>query len=330
MSEEMSATATPREEILNRLQKLKISLDKEIPYRLESVFAKTSGWGANGEIKRRAKLIRLVEPTLKQMLLPKEEVLYVAKGVQYSFAESYFMGALWASMLNQTVFVLTNLRLLMMRSKSNGKPQEMFWVIYYSEIDKFKASWTGVLNLKLRDRKSLTFTGFSRLDRKAMPSIFQDALDHYLRLGFEPSVSQSRENLCGHCFQIVPKQEYVCGHCGAGFWTPRELALRSLVFPSWGDFCMKHYGMASVELIGYGVSWIVAVNALAGADPVEGVVIAGLIFIIEHPVDAILTHIVASKGLNPRTGPDPSRVHADEDDVEEIHGGESPHADADE
>ena len=94
MTDETIAVKTPREEILGRLQQMKLSLDDGIAYRLESIFAKTTGWGANGEIKRRTKLIKQVEPTLKQMLLPSEEVLYVAKGVQYSFAESYLMGAL--------------------------------------------------------------------------------------------------------------------------------------------------------------------------------------------------------------------------------------------
>ncbi len=316
MTDETIAVKTPREEILGRLQQMKLSLDDGIAYRLESIFAKTTGWGANGEIKRRTKLIKQVEPTLKQMLLPSEEVLYVAKGVQYSFAESYLMGALWANMLNQTVFVLTNLRLLMLRSKSNGRPTHTYWVIYYSEIAEFKPTWTGVLKLKMRDGKKLTFTGFSKVDRKAMPTIFQDTLDHYRRQGFEPAVSQSRENLCSHCFKVVKKDVYLCGDCGADYWTPKELALRSLIFPSWGDFCMKHYGMAIMELIGYAFSWFFAISILAEKGAEEGLIIVGLIFIFEHPLDAFLTYTVAKKGLNPRRGPNAERAHPA--NVEEI------------
>ena len=312
---------TERELIQQRLAKLKISVSDDIPYRLESVFAQTTGWGGNGEINRRAKLLRNVEPKLYEILLPNEEVLYVAKGVQHSFLESYLMGV-WASLLNQTVFVLTNLRLLMMRSNSSGKPQETLWVIYYSEIDKFKPNWTGNLNLKLQDRKSLHFAGFSARDRKAMPAIFQEAIEQYQRLGFAPEVSQSRENLCTHCYKVVLRAEYICQSCGADYWTPRQLALRSLVFPSWGDFCMKHYGIATIELIGYTVSWLAALRALSGPDLTEGLVFALFIFVIEHPLDAILTHIVASKGLNPRRGPDPDRIGTGEDevldDVEEV------------
>ena len=324
MSDDADLAKSPQELIQDRLQKLKIELDDSIDYRLETLFAKTTGWGANGEIKRRAKLIRQVEPTLQEMLLPKEEVLYVAKGVQYSFAESYFMGALWANMLNQTVFVLTNLRLLMLRSKSNGKPTHTFWVIYYSEIAEFKPTWTGVLKLKMRDGKRCTFTGFSKLDRKAMPTLFQDTLDRYRQQGFEPTVSQSRENLCSHCFKIVSKDVYVCRHCGADYWTPKELALRSLIFPSWGDFCMKHYGIAIMELIGYAFSWFFAITVLTERGS-EGLIVAGMIFLFEHPLDAVLTYNVAKKGLNPRRGPDAARARLEQaESVDELELADEP------
>ena len=126
-----------------------------------------------------------------------------------------------------------------------------------------------------------------------MPTIFQDALDNYRKLNFHPTVSQSRENLCSHCFQVVPKDHYVCRNCGSDFWTPKELALRSLIFPSWGDFCMKHYHFATVELIGYVFSWWWAISILTRANPGDGWIAVGLIFIFAHPVDAILTYSVA-------------------------------------
>lgn len=314
------AKPTERERILARLGKLKIQPDERIPYRLESVFANTDGWFGNGEIKRRAKLQKYVEPKLVEMLLPNEEVLYVAKGVQHSLVEQYMMGALIAALLNQTVFVLTNLRLLMLRSNSNGKPQEAAWVIYYSEIEKFKPSWTGVLNLKLNDRKSLAFSGFNSRDRKVMPAIFEDAIEQYERLGFEPAVSQSRENLCSHCYHVVPKDEYVCRKCGAEYWRPRDLALRSLIFPSWGDICMKHYGIASLELFGYLFSWAYAAHAIQRHDTEGALYMLALIFLIQHPLDAVVTYFVARKGLNPRKGPDPDRIPVDDEDDSAIDG----------
>jgi hypothetical protein len=317
-----SPPVAPADAVKKRLQEFKIELDHEVRYRLENMFPKLAGWGAKGDIKRRGKLIRYVEPTLKQILLDGEEVLYIAKGIQYSLAENYFMGALWAQMLNQTVFVLTNARLLMMRSNGSGKPKEMFWMIYYSEIQDFQAPWTGMLKLKLADKKKYTFTGFPSLDRKTMPKIFQSAMDDYRRLSLSPTASQSRENLCCRCYRVVPKGEFVCEHCGAEYWKPTELAVRSLIFPSWGDICMKHYGMAFFELAGYIASWGYATVLLMGHRPGAWMVVAW-IFLVEHTFDAILTYNVASKGLNHRR--DPAADDGEAEMNESAHPNEAAH-----
>lgn len=292
-----------------RLQTLGIALDPAIPYRLETMFPRLEGWGVKGELKKKGKVIRQVESRLKEMLRPNEEVLYIAKGTQYSFAEQYFMG-IWAMTINQTVFVLTNVRLLMLRTNGSGKPKQTFWMIYYSQIDKFQASWTGMLTLKLGDGKTLKFSGFPKSDRKAMPAVFEQALERYRELGFNPDASQSLECLCSHCHAIVPKDEFECEKCGAEFWRPSAVALRSLIFPSWGDIVMKHYVVGAVEFVGYCVTWIVVLSLIGGAlangdaAGLVGGVVAGLFLLgIAHGVDAALTYFVAKKGLHPRRGP---------------------------
>jgi hypothetical protein len=42
-----------------------------------------------------------------------------------------------------------------------------------------------------------------------------------------------------------------------------------------------------------------------------------LIFLLEHPLDAAMTHAVAKKGLNPRRGPDPARAAAEKEALAE-------------
>lgn len=79
MSEDVEVLS-PADEVQAQLKKLKLSLDAEIPYRLTTVFAKISGWGAKGEIKRRAKLIQQIEPTLKKMLMPRKRCCTSPKG----------------------------------------------------------------------------------------------------------------------------------------------------------------------------------------------------------------------------------------------------------
>ncbi len=123
---------------------------------------------------------------------------------------------------------------------------------------------------------------------------------------------------------MVPKGDKTCPKCGAEYWQPKEIALRSLLFPSWGDFLMRHYLLATLELIGYLISWIfIGAIVVAGAfsgDPEDlaiGLVILGIFLVFTHIPDAILTYYIASKGLNRRRPPDEGKIQ-DIDDLEPV------------
>ncbi len=303
----------PAVAVEQKLQELGLSLNSTVPYRLASMFPKVSGWGAKKDIRNKVNLIRNVEPKLPDLLRPNEEVLYIAKGIQYSLLEAQFIGALWANMINQTVFIVTNLRVIMINSNKKGVPKHTYWMIYYSQIEKAKAGFTGVLNLKLRDGKKLRFTGFTKQDRKTMPTLFQEALETYQQHGFDPDASQSREHLCNACFVTVPKGDYACDDCGTTFWRPSELALRSLIFPAWGDILMRHYPLAAVEIFGYLISWIIIFaivdEAATLADAVGPV---AMILLCAHVFDALATLMIANKGLTPRSTAVPAPVAVSE------------------
>lgn len=299
----------------DRLRELKLPLSTQINYNLDSIFPVLTGWFVTGQIKKKHKLILQAEATLSEVLRPGEEVLYVARGVQYSFWEQYFLGV-WANLINQTVFVLTNARLLLFHTNTKGKPKDMYWMIYYSQILQFKTSW-GALVVKLKDGKTFKFAGFTGTDKKLMPKVFQSAAAFYQERGFDPPVSQSRENLCYYCYSVVPKGEKLCPKCGAEYWQPKEIAMRSLIFPSWGDFLMRHYLLATMELIGYLISWAVvgtlAIGGFLKGDQemlLIGLGFLGVFLFFTHIPDAILTYYIASKGLNRRRSPDPSRIPA--------------------
>jgi hypothetical protein len=300
-------TDEPTSAAAQRLEELGLHLNPEIPYDLDKLFPKLTGWGAKKEIKNRHKLIAQVEEKLKLMLQPGEEVLYVAKGVQYKISEQYFLGA-WAALINQTLFVLTNLRLLMLNTNTKGKPRYTYWAIFYSQIEQFKATWHGSVFLQLRDGTKLRFSGFSRLDKNHMPLIFQEALATYRQLGFDPPASQSRENLCSFCMHVVPKDHYLCDACGGEFWHPSAVAVRTAIFPAWGDFVLGHYGLATVKLVSYLLIWWVLIswiiNSVHHADPL-GPVLIEILFIlaIEHGVFAFLTYYIAKRGLHPKGKP---------------------------
>lgn len=307
-----------------RLKQLRLTLSPEISYELDSVFPDVNGWFVSGPIRRKHKLIRRVEPTLEHILRRGEVVLYVSKGVQYSFWEQYFLGALAATLINQTVFVLTNVRLLLLHSNTWGTPKDMSWMIYYSQISKFKSGWFGAIVVELKDGRTYKFGGFTGGDRKQMPKVFRQVANSYKERGFEPTVSQSRENLCYYCYSIVEKNEYHCSKCGAEYWLPSAIAFRSLIFPSWGDLLMRHYIVGLMELIGYAASWTIIAAIWFGilnrpAADTESIVVA-LVFTVlilgpAHVMDAWLTYYIARKGLNRKRAPNPSKNR--DDDFEE-------------
>ena len=295
------------DQVAQKLASLKLSLDPEINYALDSMFPKIEGWFANGPVKKKAKLIHLLEPTLIELLKPNERVLFVAKGVQHSFVESMFMGAMWAAMLNQMAFVLTSDRVLMIRTDTRGNPKHQFWVIYYSEVDDIKTSWTGAVQLKLLDGKKPSFGGFPKADRAAMKAVFDTVLREHEESGYTPDASQSMETLCCHCYDAVPEQSFACVTCGTTFWKPMELSLRSLLFPSWGDVLMKHYLFASMEMFGYLIGLTIVIIMLTNSDGpdelIGGIAALAIFLLFAHGVDAMLTYMVGRKGLYPRTAP---------------------------
>ena len=121
----MADTPITAEQVLAKLAQMNLALNPQIPYRYETLFAKLEGWGANGYIKRKHKLIRNVEEVLPHVLRPGEEVLYIGKGVYTSFIEQFFMGALLAMLINQTAFVLTNLRLDRKSTRLNSSHERL-------------------------------------------------------------------------------------------------------------------------------------------------------------------------------------------------------------
>ena len=93
------------------------------------------------------------------------------------------------------------------------------------------------------------------------------------------------------------------------------MALRSLVVPSWGDICLKHYLIAGVEIFGGLMTWLfVALMLLAYLQNGDPWLLLGaaLLVLVAHGTDAAITYYVARKGLHPkRRAPAPVPLEAD-------------------
>lgn len=173
-----------------------------------------------------------VSTALERMLLKDEQVLLVSKG------EIRF---------RKTMIVLTNLRMLLMNANRGEDVVQPYWSIYYSQVETLKDSWLGTPQFRLVDGTKLTFNDFPKQDQRALRTVFQEASELQKKTDFDPAVSQSKENLCGNCFEIVPKPAYECAACGATFWTPAEMGGRCLIFPPWEHIALKDYRRAWLD-----------------------------------------------------------------------------------
>jgi hypothetical protein len=70
---------------------------------------------------------------------------------------------------------------------------------------------------------------------------------------------------------------------------------------------MGHTSFAVIEVIGYGLTWLVFAAGVVGAinDPEAVVLAVFFLFLlaVQHVIDATLTYFVASKGLRPKGAP---------------------------
>lgn len=289
-----------------RLEQYGARLNPKIDYCLERVFPKREGWLAKYDVRRRVGLINRLEPLLARLIKPNEQVLMVTKGVQSLFLERMHFGH-WAATINQMAFVLTNARILIFRTNAQGAPKYAFWMVYYDQIAQVRTTLLGNLSLKLKDGKSLKFSGVPKIDRKAIRQTVEEGVAQYEQMGFHPRVTRSMETLCSYCLDCVPKGTYRCEVCGAEFWRPQDVASRNLVFPSWGDFVLEHYVVGVFKLIGYIVTLMFAalffLIELANGNVAKAFVKLFVTLVFVHGVAAIASYFVAHKGLHPRRPP---------------------------
>lgn len=232
---------TASDVVAKRLLELRVELDPEIHYRLETIFPKVTGWGSNALIKEREKSLHLIEPTLKRLLYEKEEVQYVAIGRSH-------------------LLVSTPVRLIVMQKKGQGEPAEPYWSFFYSEVQDAQVShWLETLTLKLRDGQTFKTIGITADDGKPILHAYKLGAAEFRRLGLSPNVSQSRENLCSECFNLVPKGEFQCAHCRCKFWTPSDVAQSYLVRPFWTLRQMQRSGLVVFDLMEELGAWGLAI-----------------------------------------------------------------------
>ncbi|QDV16932.1 hypothetical protein Pan153_15660 [Gimesia panareensis] len=189
--------------------------------------------------------------------------------------------------------MITNLRLLCLHltGKDYGCP---YWMVYLSQIEALKK--TVILeNPKfcLKDGTKLCLPDFPKQEFQTLQEVFEEASQRFQEEELDPPVSQSKEHLCGNCLAIVANQTSHCEACGATFWTPFEIGIRSLILPAWGSFSIRPFSFALVEQVSY-VVFGLGILLLEGKD---NLVIAAVMFVLLNAMAAVGYYKLTAKGL---------------------------------
>jgi hypothetical protein len=277
-----------------KLQPLIESLTRQDRYKLSSVFPKTTGMGAKGDIKRRVKMLGSIEGRLDTLLYPDEHIEYVALAVLNRWAEQYFMG-IWAMTINRTLLVFTQYRAILLYADSKGRAKKQAWQIPYHRLRKYGAGvWAGSVCFALDDKKKYKFTAMKKQDRKQLREYMKARLENPATDIPEFPSHEARDSLCPGCWSPIPPKLRVCPHCDEEFIDPKVPALMSLIVPGTGDLYLGHRTLAIMEMIGFGFVIIICIGLLAD-NPSEWYIPLGLL-IFANGVDAAVTHHVARKG----------------------------------
>ncbi|MAT15132.1 MAG: hypothetical protein CMJ46_07660 [Planctomyces sp.] len=283
-----------RPAVERKLSELKVELAPDVQYRLETLFPRRKGSYAAHTIRRRAKLLGQLEPVLRDMLLSGEVVQFICKGKQTASNNTYFLGVLCDDNIKlHTALVMTNLRLLCIQTNHRGIPKRTFWSVFYSQIKKVESGITDEVTLELSDGLFLSYYEFSQDEILILKQVIREMSARFEANHFDPPALQSWEQLCGHCYQIVPNREYECENCRAQFWSPGEIAIRCFLFPPWGTWILGHYGVALWEVLVF-----FAILAYDFHSIRRGDFSTALVFLIfGNSLAALLTSRNAAKGL---------------------------------
>lgn len=284
------------------------SLARPDAYDWSVLFPRTTGLRASRDIKRRAKLLRAVEPRFDYLLYPEEQIEFVAQGMLNSYAEQYVMG-LWSFRINWSIFLFTNYRVILVNTGTKrGKVKSLMWQIPYDRVKKYGAAvHIGSVTFKLGDRKMYRFAGMHKHDRKLLKAFVRDHMSQVRSEGFRFPSFKGRDSLCPTCATPAPEKAKRCESCEAEFIHPIVPGIMSFVIPGLGDLYLGHRSIAFFEFMGFAFVLLLALGLVsrgvsspsAGAAVVplgDAIASALILLLFTSGFDAIVTYSVAKKG----------------------------------
>ncbi len=268
----------------------------ELPYVYREIFS-DANWRQRSLSKKRLKLLKRIDPVLRNILWENERVLFVTRGVMAGFFEWYFLG--WALyFLARRAIVVTDRRIVLLQINSRGTPGELVSQIDETAIAEVRSTLLGYTRVAFRNGARAMFTGVPRPDRRRLS-------DLTAQLSSAPAPMKSLrgavEHLCPHCFVAVAQWPRKCPECAGEFKSATKAGLLSLILPGAGDLYLGHKGFAAFELFIAAVTWLgliaFASDPTIGPAQFVGIVVATVLFV--HGLDALTTRFVGRKGLHP-------------------------------
>ena len=296
--------ADARDDLLARIKNKKAakaiaSLRCVDAYDWPRLFPKPEGFGAASDIKRRVKMLAPIESRIETLLYPGEQIQFVTRGMLNRWVEQYLLG-LWSHLINQTVFLFTNYRVILINANRRGVAKVMMWQIPYDRIEKYGAgTWSGSVGFKLSDRKSYKFAFVPRVDRKRLKAFVREHLDTVRETDLVFPSHTGRDPLCPTCATPTPPKSPRCEECAEEFLNPRTPALLSLILPGLGDIYLGHFVMAVFEFSAWALI-ILRLLFLIDQRGASAIPIALTVLVVTHAVDALITWRVASNGVLPK------------------------------
>lgn len=280
-------------------EELKALLPASIAVRFDEMFPDTRKGRIRRRDRKRAELLRKVEPVLQRALAPTEVVRFATNGVRQLMWWLLTAGSM-NPFANRTTLVLTDKRVLLIHTDWKNRPR-MF--ANQLPLDRIRATSGRNSYIFIRTgREQLMFHGVKRSEARHLRGLLESTA----------SKKGGWQNLCPRCFASTDTAPPCCEECGEVFKSPKKAALRSLVFPGLGDFYLGYRKYATLEILGAAILWAIFLSTLVPAVQAKGprgALVALPIFAlvaVVHVCDALLTRAKARTGLHSKDGMLPS------------------------
>ncbi len=263
-------------------------------------FIKQEKFGERRLAKRKLKLLKLIDPAIQAATQSDEIVYYITSGLRVRNFEIFFIG--WAAhYYNQTAFVFTSKKILLIHLKNKKERGTFIGCIEYSNIRNIKSSLLGSLAIKFTNGKSLVFTKIPKKDRVYLRDFLNSVID---TTAAKNKSAQTIRKMCPRCFTEILNIPRNCPGCDLEFKRPKKAAYLSLIMPGLGDLYLGSRMLGVFELLFMLYIWMSVVIVTLEEIKINGSIEGGIfliivIFLFFHPLDALKAYYVAKKGLMP-------------------------------